>query len=82
LVEELRAGLAELPVEMLTESANRSGIVAFRHEKGSAITSRLAEQSIAVNFNVDRVRVSVHGYNTAADVKTFLAVLTRILKSL
>jgi cysteine desulfurase/selenocysteine lyase len=60
LVDQLKAGLAELPVEMLTGPVNRS---------------------VAVNFNIDRVRVSIHGYNTAADIETFLSAFKRVLKS-
>jgi selenocysteine lyase/cysteine desulfurase len=82
LVLQLRAGLAALKVEPMTDSSNRSGIVAFRHEKGAAIAGLLAQESIAVNFNVDRVRISVHGYNSSADIEQFLAALGRILKTL
>jgi selenocysteine lyase/cysteine desulfurase len=82
LVQQLCAGLVEIGLQPMAGSNNRSGIVCFRHEKGAAIAERLAQQSIMVNFNIDRVRISVHGYNTRKDIEQILVALGRILKTL
>jgi selenocysteine lyase/cysteine desulfurase len=82
LVHHCHEGLRSLPVELLTpgEDASLAGIVAFRHERSEEIHRRLQEANIHVMHSSGRLRVSIHGYNTASDVEQFLEVLARILR--
>jgi cysteine desulfurase/selenocysteine lyase len=81
LVRACRAGLAKLPVEVLTPDADESvaGIVAFRHPRMEAIQARLVAANVHVMHSAGRMRVAIHGYNTVADVETFLARLAEAL---
>lgn len=75
-------GLRALSVDLLTpdEPAALAGIVSFRHEKPAAIQTILRDADIHIMSTDGRMRVAIHGYNTAADVETFLAVLHQALK--
>jgi len=76
-LEELR----RLPVELLTpaEPAHVAGILAFRHPKADEIHAHLHAAGVHVMSSAGRVRVAVHGYNTAADVERFLTELKAAL---
>lgn len=78
-LEELR----QLPVTLLTPPAHESlaGILAFRHPQFEEINRRLHEQNIHVMAQAGRMRVAIHGYNTMADVETFLRVLSGALQA-
>lgn len=74
-------GLVRLPVELLTppEPDHLAGILAFRHGAMDRIQHHLQGQDIHVMAQAGRMRVSLHGYNTMADVETFLQALEEAL---
>lgn len=74
-------GLRRLPVEMLTpaEPDALAGIVAFRHPAMDAIHRRLHAANIHVMAQAGRMRVAIHGYNTAEDIERLLATLGEAL---
>lgn len=80
LVAQLHQGLIKLGLEPMAplEAGHASGIVAFRHARSEALHRSLEEERIHVMYH-DRLRMAVHGYNTAADVERFLSVLGEIL---
>jgi cysteine desulfurase / selenocysteine lyase len=77
LVHACLDGLRSLPVEMLTpdEPEALAGILAFRHPHIDAIQRHLRGQNVHVMAQAGRMRVAIHGYNTAADVDHFLTSL-------
>jgi selenocysteine lyase/cysteine desulfurase len=81
LVHACLKGLSRLPVELLTpaEDDSLAGIVAFRHPRMEELHARLAAANVHVMHSAGRMRVSLHGYNTAEDVETFLARLAETL---
>lgn len=82
LVRACLAGLAELPVELLTprEEESLAGILAFRHPEMERLHAELAAEKVHVMHSAGRMRIALHGYNTLAEVERFLAVLRRLLK--
>lgn len=76
-LEEVR----KLPVELLTpvEPDHVAGILAFRHPRADAIHRHLHARNVHVMSHAGRLRVAVHGYNTAADVESFLTELEAAL---
>lgn len=83
LVHACLEGLRQLPVTLLTPPNHESiaGILAFRHPHFEAIQRRLHEQNIHVMAQAGRIRIAIHGYNTAADVETLLRVLSDTLRT-
>lgn len=81
LVQACIAGLAELPVELLTprEDEALAGILAFRHPEMERLFAQLAAEEIHVMHSAGRIRISLHGYNTLDEVERFLAALRRLL---
>lgn len=81
LVSRLRAGLAELGLDLLTpaEPQYASGIVAFAHPKAEQIGAELQKQGVTVWSGDGRVRASVHLYNDSADIDRYLSSLEGIL---
>ena len=77
LVEACYEGLTRLPVELITPppSTGLAGIIAFRHPKADALHAYLHERNIHIMQQAGRLRVSIHGYNTPADVDCFLTTL-------
>lgn len=76
LVDECRRGLQLLPIEMLTPPRGPlAGILAFRHPQADAIHQHLHQRNIHVMSHAGRLRIAIHGYNTAADVDTLLREL-------
>lgn len=78
LTLHLLAELRKLPVEVLTpdEPGCVAGIAAFRHPRAAEVNARLHAAGVHVMNPGGRLRVSVHGYNTAADVDALLRELT------
>lgn len=76
--------LQSLPVELLTpaEPEHVAGIVAFRHPKAGEIHRHLHANGIHVMSHAGRLRVAIHGYNTADDVERFLRELKLALSRL
>lgn len=81
LVTKCLAGIAELPVELLTPAHPKllSGIIAFKHPKFEEINKFLHSESVHAMSHAGRIRVSIHGYNNEADVDRFLEVLKKAL---
>lgn len=73
--------LQKLPVELLTpnEPERVAGIVAFRHPRADEVNARLRADGVHVMCHAGRLRVAVHGYNTADDIERFLSALRAAL---
>lgn len=72
-LEEVR----KLPVELLTpaEPDRVAGIFAFRHPKAEQLHAHLHAKNVHVMSHAGRLRVAVHGYNTADDIERFVREL-------
>ncbi len=83
LVLQCLAGLRRLPVDMLTpnEPEAIAGILAFRHPAQEELQRQLHANNIHVMGQAGRMRVAIHGYNTAEDVDNFLNVLAGALRN-
>jgi selenocysteine lyase/cysteine desulfurase len=77
-------GLTRLPVELLTphEDSALAGILAFRHPRASEIANHLRSSQIHLMSHAGRLRIALHGYNTMADVETFLRSLDEAVRAL
>lgn len=77
LVLHCLAEVKKLPVEMLTpvEPDHVAGIFAFRHPKAEELHAKLHAANIHVMSHAGRLRIAIHGYNTAEDVERFLKEL-------
>jgi selenocysteine lyase/cysteine desulfurase len=77
LMEALREGLRELPVEMLTPDCADSiaGIVAFTHPRADEVYQHLHAENIHIMSHAGRLRIAVHGYNTMDDIERLLREL-------
>ncbi|MFN8454963.1 MAG: aminotransferase class V-fold PLP-dependent enzyme [Anaerolineae bacterium] len=84
LAQACLEGVSKLPVELLTplEKEHLVGILAFRHPKADEIHRYLHEANIHIMAHARRLRVSIHGYNTLADVERFLQKLEEALTQL
>jgi selenocysteine lyase/cysteine desulfurase len=84
LVLHCLAEVKKLPVELLTpnEPEHVAGILAFRHPKAEEIHARLHAANVHVMSHAGRLRVAIHGYNTAADVEKFLNELRAALAAI
>jgi selenocysteine lyase/cysteine desulfurase len=82
LVRACLDGLARLPIELLTprEDEALAGILAFRHPQMDVIQRVLRAANIHVMVDTGRLRISLHGYNTMADVERLLHTLEEALK--
>jgi cysteine desulfurase / selenocysteine lyase len=76
-LEEVR----KLPVDMLTpaEPEHIAGIFAFRHPRSEQVHAHLHSKDIHVMSHAGRLRVAIHGYNTASDVEQFVRELNHAL---
>jgi selenocysteine lyase/cysteine desulfurase len=82
LVQTLQQGLLDLGVTpMAPPQRSGSGIVAVVHPQNAAIHAGLERANIHVMHSAGRLRMSLHGYNTAQDVAQFLEALRKILRS-
>jgi cysteine desulfurase / selenocysteine lyase len=74
--------LKQLPVELLTpaDPDHLAGIVAFRHPQAERINAYLRERDVHVMSHAGRLRVAIHGYNTASDVERFLGGLREAVR--
>jgi selenocysteine lyase/cysteine desulfurase len=82
LVQHCLAELKKLPVEILTPGSprNLAGIISFRHPRMDRLNAKLLERGIHVMSQAGRMRVSLHGYNTQADVERLIQGLKDGLK--
>jgi cysteine desulfurase/selenocysteine lyase len=78
LIERAHSGLSQLGVKPMAPLSG-SSILAFRHPDSARIHAALENAGIHVMHQVGRIRVSLHGYNTAADVERLLEVLRTAL---
>jgi selenocysteine lyase/cysteine desulfurase len=80
LVARVHAGLKELGITPLAPAQPdcSSGIVAFKHENTTKINEALLAENIHVMHQVGRIRIAIHGYNTAEDIEKLLATLRSI----
>ncbi|MBX3011345.1 MAG: aminotransferase class V-fold PLP-dependent enzyme [Caldilineaceae bacterium] len=83
LVHLCLEGLQQLPVTLLTPTAHEAlaGILAIRHPQFEALQQRLHAQNIHIMAQASRMRIAIHGYNTQADVETFLRALSDALRT-
>jgi cysteine desulfurase / selenocysteine lyase len=74
--------LKKLPIELLTpdEPEHIAGILAFRHPAAERINDYLHAQNVHVMSHAGRLRVAIHGYNTANDVDRFVRTLRDALQ--
>lgn len=74
--------LKRLPVELLTptDPDHLAGILAFRHPAADRLHADLHGQGVHVMSHAGRLRVAIHGYNTAADVDRFVHGLADALR--
>ena len=77
LTEACLEAVAAEDVDLLTprEPEHLAGILAFRHPKAEALHRFLHDRDIHIMAHAGRLRVAIHGYNTAADIERFLTVL-------
>jgi len=83
LVRQCLDELKRLPVTLLTpaDPQTQSGIISFLHPQAEQIHRQLHSQNIHVMHHAGRLRVALHGYNTAADVERFLEALKQVLNN-
>lgn len=81
LTEHCLKEISKLPVELLTplEPGALAGIVAFRHPQADRIHQQLHAKNIHLMAHAGRLRIAIHGYNTAADIDTLLRELKAVL---
>lgn len=79
LVAELDRSLRELGFQPMCAYDPKlpTGIVAFQHPRSEEINAALLAERIHVMFHAGRIRIAVHGYNTADDIQRLLEVLAR-----
>ena len=84
LVQHCLQELTKLSVDLLTprDETVVAGIIAFRHPLADKIAQQLRTKNIHIMSHAGRLRVAIHGYNTHADIETFLRELASVLKSL
>lgn len=82
LVTHCLAELKKLPVEVITPDSreNLAGIIAFKHPESERLNAKLLQQNIHVMSQAGRMRVAIHGYNTAGEIEQFLAGMKEALK--
>jgi cysteine desulfurase / selenocysteine lyase len=75
--------LKRFPVELLTPADPDyiAGILAFRHPAAERIHAHLHRQGVHVMSHAGRLRVAIHGYNTAADVERLVRGLAEALRT-
>lgn len=78
LAARMHAAVADLGLEPMCpwEPARPSAIVAFRHPDSAALHAQLERDAIRVMHHAGRIRIAVHGYNTADDVERTIAAIT------
>jgi len=84
LTEFVLAELKNLPqLRLLTpvhDASALAGIIAFQHPHAEALHRHLRAADVHVMHNAGRLRASIHGYNTMADVEAFIRALHAGLK--
>lgn len=65
------------PMANLDQAANPSGIIAFQHPETARMHAALEAANVHVMHHAGRIRIAIHGYNTADDVCRLVDVLAR-----
>ncbi len=73
-LHERLVGLGMSPMSPL-HAERPTGIVAFQHGNSAAIHAALEKAEVHVMHSAGRIRLAVHGYNTAEDIERALRVL-------
>lgn len=83
LVQGCLDGLKSLGLDVITPgTADRlAGILAFRHPRLAEVSAALDTARVVHMCSAGRIRVALHGYNTATDVELLLGALSNIVKS-
>jgi cysteine desulfurase/selenocysteine lyase len=83
LVKELRDGLEEHGLDLLTPSAPEfaSGIVSFRCSEADSVAEKLVNEGVIVWGGDGRIRVSVHLYNDHDDIARCLSAVDKLKQS-
>lgn len=83
LVIECEAGLRDLGLKPMCnqDPQNPSGILAFQHAQSALLHKALEHERIHVMHHAGRIRIAIHGYNTAADVANVLRVLETVART-
>jgi len=76
--------LYKLPIDVLTprEPEHVAGIISFRHPNADRLHAYLHARGIHVMASAGRLRVAIHGYNTADEVEVLLRELKAGLKAI
>jgi len=76
-LEEIR----KLPVQLITplDEGSLAGIIAFRHPQAERLHWALHERNVHIMAHAGRLRVAIHGYNTAEDIDRLLRGLREAL---
>lgn len=84
LVAQVHQGLAQLGIAPMAahQPDSPSGILAFRYPNTAALNAALEKENIHVMHHAGRIRIAVHAYNTAEDIKKLLGVLGDALKKI
>lgn len=69
--------MAPLDPSGRSDGSLRSGIVAFRHPRVAALHALCESERVRVMHHAGRIRIAIHGYNTAEDVERFFGVVRR-----
>lgn len=82
LVAKVADGITDLGLSPMTPHRleRPTGIVAFRHDQAAAIEQRLRSEDIHVMHHAGRIRIAIHGYNTADDIDKLLDLLRTTLR--
>lgn len=78
LVESVFTGLRERDIAPLARRSS-SGIVAFKHAESARVHEALRKENVHIMHQAGRLRVALHGYNTANDVSRFFEILDNCL---
>jgi len=78
LVTQAYDGLIALgftPMAPLDQTQRPTGIIAFQHADSARLHTALEAADVHVMHSAGRIRIAVHGYNTADDIQRLLATL-------
>jgi selenocysteine lyase/cysteine desulfurase len=81
LASELRKGLVDLGLRVLTPEGNRSSIVSFEHNKDSETVTRILEEEkirVSLREKGTQIRVGIALFNNESEIRRFLEVAQRL----
>lgn len=82
LVAQAHAGLLDLGLKPMAKYDPQlpTGILAFQHPETAKLHAALEAANIHIMHHAGRIRIAIHGYNTADDVERLLSTLRAALK--